>query len=124
MTTRKKTEYIVIHCSATKPEMDIGAAEIDVWHRERGFDKIGYHDVIRRDGRTEEGRGSDEIGAHVQGYNSISIGICLIGGVDKKNRPENNFTEAQFKSLRRLLKFYKAKYPKAKIVVHNALNAG
>jgi N-acetyl-anhydromuramyl-L-alanine amidase AmpD len=48
----------------------------------------------------------------------------MVGGVDKKNRPENNFTEAQFKSLSRLLRFYKAKYPKVVIVGHNELDHG
>ena len=43
---REQTKYIVIHCSATKPSMDIGAKEIDRWHRERGWLKIGYGKVI------------------------------------------------------------------------------
>ena len=29
---RDKTNYIVVHCAATKPSMDIGAAEIRKWH--------------------------------------------------------------------------------------------
>ena len=56
---RKSTNYIVIHCSQTKPSMDIGAKEIDRWHRERGWLKIGYHKVIRRNGNIENGRGID-----------------------------------------------------------------
>lgn len=121
---RMKTNFIVIHCSATNPDMNIGAAEIDAWHKQRGFDMIGYADVIRRDGKIEEGRDIDSIGAHVLGYNSISVGICLIGGVDKKNRPENNFTEEQFKAMRRLLRYYTTKYPKAVVVGHNELDHG
>ena len=122
MTKRKKTDLIVVHCAATRPEMDIGVAEIDRWHRERGFDMIGYHDVIRRDGSVEQGRDIDAVGAHVKGHNSHSVGVCMAGGVDKKNRPQNNFTDAQFKSLSRLLKFYKVKYPKAMIVGHTDLD--
>ena len=53
---RKKTDYIFIHCSATKPSMDVDAKEIDRWHRARGFLKIGYHFVIKRDGTKEIGR--------------------------------------------------------------------
>jgi N-acetyl-anhydromuramyl-L-alanine amidase AmpD len=48
----------------------------------------------------------------------------LIGGVDKNNRPENNFTEEQFKAMRRLLRYYTTKYPKAVVVGHNELDAG
>lgn len=121
---RKKTDFIVVHCSATRPEMDIGVAEIDSWHKDRGFYMIGYADVIRRDGSIEQGRDIDEVGAHVRNYNSVSVGICLVGGADKKNRPENNFTEKQFKALKSLLRFYKVKYPKAMIIGHRDLDAG
>ena len=44
---RYETNYIVIHCSATRPSQDIGVKEIDRWHRERGFIKVGYGTVIR-----------------------------------------------------------------------------
>ena len=70
MSERKDTDYIVIHCSATKPSMDhVDAKEIDRWHRQRGWRKIGYHWVIRRDGIVEEGRELGEVGAHARGFN-------------------------------------------------------
>lgn len=124
MTKRTKTNYIVIHCAATPPHMDIGAKEIKQWHLQRGFQDIGYHEVIRRDGKIDHGREPDEVGAHVKGHNSESVGLCLVGGVDKKNRPENNFTPEQFKTLKRLLRFYMAKYPKAMIIGHRDLDSG
>ena len=43
-------KYIVVHCSATRPSQDIDVKTIDAWHKERGFDKIGYHYVIKRNG--------------------------------------------------------------------------
>lgn len=93
-------KYIAIHCSATPPSMDIGVSEIDRWHRDNGFLKIGYHYVIRRDGTLEVGRQLDEVGAHVQDFNHCSIGVCLVGGVDPKMKPQDNFTPAQFETLR------------------------
>ena len=118
---RKTTDYIVVHCSATKPSMDIGKKEIDRWHRERGFFKIGYHFVIRRDGTLETGRDLMDAGAHVQGINDRSIGICMVGGVSEHdvNTAENNFTQAQFAALVTLLKQMKTKFPKAAIKGHN-----
>jgi len=92
-------EMIVVHCSATKPSMDIGAKDIDSWHRKRGWFAIGYHYVIRRDGTVEKGRPDDRPGAHARGYNSTSLGVCLVGGVNDKGKPEDNFTEEQFRSL-------------------------
>lgn len=92
---------IVVHCSATPPSMDIGVNEITEWHiNGNGWSDIGYHNVIRRDGTLEHGRDLAIAGAHAKGYNSYSIGVCLIGGVDENNEPENNFTDEQFKTLR------------------------
>lgn len=117
---RTKTDYIVIHCSATGDNMDIGAADIDKWHRKNGWACIGYHYVIRRDGDVEEGRAVDVIGAHVAGYNEHSVAICMVGGVDANDvsKAKNNFTEAQFTSLKSLLTVLKMKYPNAKIQGH------
>ena len=119
---RKKTDYIVVHCSATTPDMDIGVEEIDQWHKDRGWSGVGYHDVIRRNGVPEEGRHVNAVGAHVKGYNSISVGVCLVGGIDDNGRPQDNFTPEQYKTLTRLLRFYRALFPEAAIVGHNQLN--
>lgn len=120
MKVREKTEYIVIHCSATPPSMNIGVQEIDRWHRQKGWQGCGYHYVIRRDGSIETGRPDDVIGAHVVNYNHNSLGICMVGGVAEKDKvtPENNFTEAQFASAQALVSRMRAKYPKAKVRGH------
>ena len=116
----KAIEYLVVHCSATPPSLhNIGAAWIDKIHKEQmGWRKIGYHYVIKRDGKLEYGRDENEVGAHVKGYNDRSLGICLIGGVDKKNRPANNFTDEQFITLQALLNHLSLKYPHAIICGH------
>lgn len=83
--------------------MNIDAAVIDRWHREKGWRRIGYHYVIRRNGALEVGRPLDQVGAHVLGFNSESIGVCLVGGVDADGQPADNFTSAQYRRLRALL---------------------
>ena len=109
-------DTLVIHCSATKASMDIGAKEIRKWHTKPkskggpGWSDIGYHYVIRRDGSTEDGRPNQRAGAHAKGHNRTSIGICLVGGVDEQNNPETNFTIEQRKSLRALVNFLKQTY--------------
>lgn len=117
---RTKTDFIAVHCSATTEKMNIGAADIDKWHRQRGWACIGYHYVIRRDGTIEQGRDEAVIGSHVQGWNANSVGICMIGGVSAAdvNKAVNNFTPAQFESLKKLLGELKTRYPKAKIQGH------
>lgn len=117
---RTSTQWIVIHCSDTPARMvNVDAKEIDRWHRERGFLKIGYHFVIKRDGTRERGRMLDEIGAHVIGYNNKSVGVCLVGGrADVGTDPEDNFTAEQWVTLHSTLIELKKQYPTAKIVGH------
>lgn len=95
--------YIVVHCSASPPSAKVNASVIDRWHRQRGFLRIGYHLVINRDGSVENGRALNAVGAHAEGFNSKSLGICLVGGVSEKGKAENNFTPEQFASLRERL---------------------
>ena len=75
--TRKTNTLIVIHHSASN---DVPASTIHNWHRQRGWAGIGYHFVIRKNGRIERGRPQAAVGAHAgAGYNGHSIGICLCG---------------------------------------------
>lgn len=116
---RKSTNWLVIHCSATRAVMDVGVADIRKWHMAQGWADIGYHYVIRRSGKVETGRPLDSIGSHVKGHNANSVGICLVGGLNNDTfKPENNFTPQQWESLVRLLKTLTAKYPKAKVLGH------
>ena len=122
MATRARTTLIVVHVTATPPTMDIGAAEVDRMHRARGFNGIGYHFIIRRDGRIETGRPVNDIGAHVAGWNSVSIGVSLVGGVDARGRAENNRTEHQMVALVPLLKKLCRDFPDAKVCGHRDLS--
>ena len=116
-----RVDRIVIHCAATRPDQDIGARDIDAWHRRRGFVKIGYHYVIRRNGEIETGRAEDEVGAHAQGFNSTSIGICLAGGIDASGKSKDNFTAEQWESLSKLVADLKTRYPNADVLGHRDL---
>lgn len=119
MATRRTTDFIAIHCSATKPGQDIGAAEIRRWHVEdNGWSDIGYHQVIRRNGAIELGRPLTESGAHVRGFNSRSVGVCLVGGVDAAGNPDDNFTDAQMDALSITLDYWALIYPDAVIQGH------
>lgn len=114
-------DLLIIHCSASPNGRslfhgDLGDADfktpvatIDDWHRARGFARkssdralqnqsltsIGYHYVIYLDGTVATGRGVNEVGAHCRGWNSQSLGICLVG--------TDAFTEKQWDSLKYLV---------------------
>lgn len=96
-------DTIIVHCTATRVGRDVTAAEVDTWHKERGFDCIGYHYLIRLDGTIEKGRSLNRIGAHCKGHNRHSVGICYVGGLDANGLPCDTRTPAQKDSLARLI---------------------
>jgi len=125
MPTRLITR-IVIHCSATasgkplqqgtpgQPGHKNAVQVINAWHAQRGWARkpsalqarnphlgsIGYHYVIDLDGQVWTGRGLDETGAHVAGHNQDTVGICLVGGVERVGR----YTHGQWRSLAEVLR--------------------
>ena len=107
----RKINLIVIHCSDTYARMDIGVNEIRQWHLQRGFNDIGYHYVIRRDGAIEQGRPIEKPGAHAAGYNTNSIGICYAGGKGDNNQPEDNRTPEQKQAMYDLVDSLKQQFP-------------
>ena len=117
----RKVNEIIIHCSATPEGRETTVEEIDRWHRERGFKCIGYHYVIYLDGSVHKGRDESMQGAHCVLHNACSIGICYIGGCEKKGSkliPKDTRTPAQKEALIKLLKELKEKYPQATIHGH------
>lgn len=111
-------DYIVIHCAATKPSMDVPIERVKKWHLDRGWSDIGYHYYITRDGEIHKGRKLSTIGAHVRGYNSKSIGICYEGGINESGEPEDNRTIAQKKSLLKVVQILKFVFSNAIVQGH------
>ena len=123
-----RVTVIVIHYSATPIERSFTAADIDAMHRARGFNEIGYHYFIRRDGTVETGRdlsqpGRFEVGAHSQGENSSSIGICYEGGV-RAAVPNTGFdsrTPEQTAAMIRLIRELLQRFPGAIVRGHREM---
>lgn len=119
-----------IHCTATRAGRAYTVADIDRDHKARGFGKgasrpCGYHYVIYADGSVHAGRREDEVGANAAGYNSNSIGICYVGGLDAATgKPVDTRTSAQKAALARLVRDLAAKYkvPPARILGHRDLS--
>lgn len=96
-------KYIAVHCSATKPDQNIGVNEIDAMHKAKGWDGVGYHFVIKQDGGLEIGRPLEKAGAHVFGFNRVSWGLCLIGGLDENGNYSHEYSGAQIRTLRQII---------------------
>ncbi len=106
---------IIWHCAATPEGRSIGknpAETIDRWHKERGWDGIGYHAVVDLDGSIHMGRDWNKIGAHVKGHNTGSLGFCYVGGVAKDGKTvKDTRTDAQRAAMLELTKAVTTKYP-------------
>lgn len=116
---RTKTDFLVVHCTATPEGKEYHVKDIDKMHRARGFNGIGYHYLITLDGTVEIGRPEDVVGAHVAGHNSNSIGISYVGGVLKDGKTtKDTRTLAQKAAIIRLLRELKGRYPNARVLGH------
>lgn len=103
---------IVIHCSATPKGAPATVESMRRYHvNTLGWKDIGYHYVIYIDGSVHNGRPIEQAGAHAAGYNTHSIGICYVGGVDRNGNCKDTRTEEQKKTLINLIKELKAKFP-------------
>jgi N-acetylmuramoyl-L-alanine amidase len=110
---------LIVHCTATPQGKYFDAADIDRWHKQRGWSGNGYHFVILLDGTIEYGRDLKKSGAHTRGRNSTSIGITYIGGMDANmQKAKDTRTEAQKESMLLLLKTLKKLHPEAVIYGH------
>ena len=96
-------DTIIIHCSATREDKSFTEHDLDVCHRRRGFNGVGYHFYIRKNGDIKSTRPLERIGAHARGFNSESIGICYEGGLDKNGKAKDTRTDAQKKAMRELV---------------------
>ena len=123
MTVRKRTTLGVVHVTATPPGWNKGAAGIRAIHKAKGWSDIGYNEIINPDGRAEMGRGKNAVGAHVAGFNSISYGLAMVGGVDAKGRPDfNTIKEAQIRTLELRMRELTAEFPGIKWCGHRDLS--
>ena len=129
----RKIDLIVVHCSATDETHQDSIEAVRELHISntskkfkwgpydtfgKGFSDIGYHYLITKDGTVHTGRPLGIAGAHVRGYNSRSIGICLSG--------RDGFTPEQFRSLERLCRELVSKFnlTKLDILAHHDLDKG
>jgi len=129
---RQVTE-LIIHATETYTNKNIGAVEINNLQSELGHDGIGYHYVIRRDGRLQRGRPVNRIGEHAatNGHDTYSIGIAMVGGLNVSSGENNatdyrsaqSFTREQFTTLEKFVNSYYRRYPGGQVFGHNDIDA-
>lgn len=113
---------IVVHCTATREGQSVSAATIRQWHLKQGWSDIGYHYVILLDGRVEKGRADNLVGSHVKGWNTGSLAIVYVGGLDKDGKAKDTRTMAQKKAMKDLIAKLAADHKVTRIVGHRDLS--
>jgi N-acetylmuramoyl-L-alanine amidase len=113
---------LVWHCTATPEGKEFSRADIDRMHRARGFNGIGYHKLVHLDGSVSEGRPENQVGAHVAGHNTGTIGYAYVGGVDAKGRTKDTRTPVQRVAMKRLSEEAIARYGLRAVVGHRDLS--
>jgi N-acetyl-anhydromuramyl-L-alanine amidase AmpD len=115
-------DMVVIHCSATRQGKDYTVDTLRSWHKQRGFNDIGYHFIIHLDGRIEKGRPIEKPGAHAKGFNTQSIGVCYVGGLGTDNKAKDTRTVSQIHALRSIVEVLKVMFPIERVVGHRDLS--
>jgi N-acetylmuramoyl-L-alanine amidase len=119
--TARAISEIIVHCTATPEGKDFTVDDVRAWHKARGFSDIGYHYLIYPDGRIMLGRPVGQVGAHVEGHNTGSIGISYFGGVSADGKTaKDTRTHRQRSSLLWLVQALIAKHKAVrKVTGHN-----
>lgn len=115
-----KITNVTIHCTATPEGRDNTAAEVTRWDIER-FKQPSYHWVVELDGEAVRTLNDNQRGAHTGGHNTGNIGISYVGGTATMNsggKPKDTRTEAQKKTIKRLVDEYRVKYPNVIVQGH------
>lgn len=124
--TARSISEIIFHCAATPEGKWFDRADINAWHKQRGWAMIGYHYVILLDGTIQEGRPIGMVGAHCEGHNTGTIGVVYVGGLSADGkRAKDTRTPRQVSASHWLISELKAKFKIGRRVRgHNEYNKG
>lgn len=112
----REIKRIFVHCTAGNQKQTL--KDLLNEFKAKGWKSPGYHYVVFPDGKVEQLLDESQISNGVQGYNSTSINVAYVGGIDSKGKACDNRTDLQKTALVNLLANLKLKYPNAHIMGH------
>lgn len=116
----RSVKRIFVHCTAGSQRQKI--ADLQAEFRRKGWKNPGYHYVVQADGTVTQLLGEDRVSNGVKSYNSTSVNVAYMGGIDARGKAVDNRTAEQKASLVKLLKELKGRYPKAEILGHRDIS--
>lgn len=114
---KRNISLIVLHCSATRVNQNFTIEQLEACHKARGFQTVGYHYYITKDGTLYPGRPESQMGAHAKGFNAHSIGICYEGGLSPSGCIADTRTPAQKAAMASLIADLRRRYPTIRTVL-------
>lgn len=113
----RNIKYIAVHCTATAQTATVSSIQ-NYWKTKLGWKMPGYHFIIKADGEIVNLLPIEQVSNGVKGFNSVTVNVCYIGGIDDKGKAKDTRTPAQKASLLEVLKDLRKKFPKAVIQGH------
>lgn len=117
----RQIKRIFVHCTAGSQKQTLSSLERE-FYVHKGWKNPGYHYVVFPDGNVVQMLDEEKVSNGVHGYNSTSINVAYVGGIDQNGKAIDNRTDQQKESLRSILKKLKAKYPKSMILGHRDIS--
>ena len=117
MRDMRNIKYLVVHCTATPQATTVESIQ-RYWRERLGWLASGYHKIIKANGEVITLAQDDAVCNGVAGFNSVSLHVSYIGGIDSRGNPLDNRTQGQKDALSQVLHAWRAKYPDAKIQGH------
>lgn len=116
----RSIKRIFVHCTAGSQRQTV--ADLQAEFKRKRWEHPGYHYVVQADGTITQLLDEKYVSNGVKGYNSTSINVAYMGGINAEGKATDNRTDAQKESLRKLLKLLKGRYQKAEIMGHRDIS--
>lgn len=113
----RKIKYLVVHCTASPQSQKIDDIK-RYWKNALGWTAPGYHVIVKANGEPVELAPIDIITNGVKGFNSNSLHISYIGGVNANGKSLDNRTPEQKATILKYLRKWKEMFPAAEIKGH------
>lgn len=116
----RSIKRIFVHCTAGSQRQTV--ADLQAEFKRKGWKHPGYHYVVQADGTITQLLDEKYVSNGVKGYNSTSINVAYMGGINAEGKATDNRTEPQKQALRKLIKLLHGRYPDAEILGHRDIS--